>query len=128
VSRLTPRLAQTEHEKRLYVEIEGLYCQRAMRRASLPELDALFAAFSTWVPGSNSCHAKGPQQIRLWRKNQAEAAKAKVRQAAIAYVTRDLVGFEKGDGLVTDASKRAVRMARLPPSSSPPCFGRCGAV
>jgi len=28
----------------LYVEIEGLYCQRAMRRASLAELDALFAA------------------------------------------------------------------------------------
>ena len=46
----------------------------------------------------------------LWRKIKAEEAKAKVRQAAIAYVTRDLVGFEKGDGLVTDASKRAVRM------------------
>jgi hypothetical protein len=44
----------------------------------------------------------------LWKKVRARAQKAKRRRAAIAYVTRDLIGFRKGDVLVVDASERAV--------------------
>lgn len=44
----------------------------------------------------------------LWKRVRAQAQKAKRRKAAIAYVTRDLIGFSKGDVLVVDASERAV--------------------
>ena len=37
-----------------------------------------------------------------------QARKARQRQVAIAYATRDLVGFRKGDVLVVDASPRAI--------------------
>ncbi len=44
----------------------------------------------------------------LWREIRSVAAKSKHRQAAIAYVTRDLIGFRRGDVLITDASPTAV--------------------
>lgn len=40
----------------------------------------------------------------LWRRLRGHAARAKLRRAAIAYVTRDLVGFRKSDLLVTNAA------------------------
>jgi len=45
----------------------------------------------------------------LWVKIRAKAAKARRRQAAIAYVTADLVGFKKGDVLVVDASPAVIK-------------------
>ena len=47
----------------------------------------------------------------LWVKIRAKAAKARRRQAAIAYVTADLVGFKKGDVLVVDASPAVIKSA-----------------
>lgn len=44
----------------------------------------------------------------LWTEIRAIAQKARTRKAAIAYVTRDLIGFREGDLLVVDASKRAI--------------------
>lgn len=44
----------------------------------------------------------------LWKTVRMQARKARQRKAAIAYVTRDLVGFRKGDVLVVDASRRAI--------------------
>lgn len=44
----------------------------------------------------------------LWKAVRAQARKARQRKAAIAYVTRDLVGFRKGDVLVMDASHHAI--------------------
>ena len=38
---------------------------------------------------------------------RAQARKAKQRKAAIAYVTRDLIGLNHGDVLVVDASNRS---------------------
>lgn len=46
---------------------------------------------------------------RLWPAITARAAKARRRQAAIAYVTEDLLGLRAGDLLVTDASRAAIR-------------------
>ena len=46
----------------------------------------------------------------LWTEIRAVAAKARSHRAAIAYVTEDLVGFKKGDALVTDASPAAIKM------------------
>ncbi len=46
---------------------------------------------------------------KLWGEISARAAKAKRRQAAIAYVTEDLLGLKRGDLLVTDASPSAIR-------------------
>ncbi len=45
----------------------------------------------------------------LWREISARSTKAKRRQAAIAYVTEDLLRFKRGDLLVTDASRAAIR-------------------
>jgi hypothetical protein len=45
----------------------------------------------------------------IWREIKKWAAKAKSRKAAIAYVTKDLIGFKAGDILIVDASKRAIR-------------------
>ena len=45
---------------------------------------------------------------RLWERVGSIARRARLRQAAIAYVTQDLIGFRKGDVLVTDASKAAI--------------------
>lgn len=44
----------------------------------------------------------------LWKAAAAAAKKAKLRRGAIAYVTRDLVGFRKGDALVVNACKNAI--------------------
>ena len=43
----------------------------------------------------------------LWKAIRTAARKARQRKAAIAYVTRDLIGFRKGDVLIVDASTRA---------------------
>jgi hypothetical protein len=45
----------------------------------------------------------------IWREAKKRARAAKCRKAAIAYVTRDLIGLRAGDTLITDASERAVR-------------------
>jgi hypothetical protein len=39
---------------------------------------------------------------------RAKAGKARRRQAAIAYVTQDLLGFRKGDTLLVNASAYAI--------------------
>jgi hypothetical protein len=44
----------------------------------------------------------------LWKSIGALARRPQQRKAAIAYVTRDLVGFRKGDVLVVDASPRTI--------------------
>ena len=44
----------------------------------------------------------------LWQEIATVAAEAKQRQAAIAYVTLDLIGFRGGDVLVVDASPFAI--------------------
>lgn len=44
----------------------------------------------------------------LWKVIRSQARKARQRKAAIAYVTRDLIGFRKGDQLVVDASVHAI--------------------
>jgi hypothetical protein len=44
----------------------------------------------------------------LWTEIRVFARKAQRRKAAIAYITRDLVGFRRGDVLIVDASKQAV--------------------
>lgn len=44
----------------------------------------------------------------LWKTVRANARRAQCRKAAIAYVTRDLVGFRKGDTLIVNASTYAV--------------------
>ena len=45
----------------------------------------------------------------LWTEVRKQARSSKTRKAAIAYVTRDLVGFRKGDTLVVDASTLAIK-------------------
>ena len=45
----------------------------------------------------------------LWTEVRRRARTSKSRKAAIAYATRDLVGFRKGDTLVVDASTLAIR-------------------
>lgn len=45
----------------------------------------------------------------LWTEVRKQARASDTRLGAIAYVTRDLVGFRKGDSLVVDASARAIR-------------------
>lgn len=45
----------------------------------------------------------------LWTEVRKRARTSKSRKAAIAYATRDLVGFRKGDTLVVDASPLAIR-------------------
>lgn len=44
----------------------------------------------------------------LWKAVRAQARKSQSRKAAIAYVTKDLVEFRKGDTLVVDASPHAI--------------------
>lgn len=44
----------------------------------------------------------------LWKAIRAQAQKAQRRRVAIAYVTRDLVGFRKADVLVVDASEHSI--------------------
>lgn len=44
----------------------------------------------------------------LWKAVRTRARKARCRKAAIAYVTKDLIHFRKGDILVVDASAYAV--------------------
>lgn len=46
---------------------------------------------------------------KLWRVIRTHAALAKRREVAIAYVTKDLIGFRSGDVLICDASSAAVR-------------------
>ncbi len=43
----------------------------------------------------------------LWKTVNLQARKSRQRKAAIAYVTRELVGFRRDDVLVVDASTRA---------------------
>jgi hypothetical protein len=45
----------------------------------------------------------------IWVEARKLARTARTRQAAIAYVTQDLIGFRKGDTLICDASKRAIK-------------------
>jgi phosphatidylserine/phosphatidylglycerophosphate/cardiolipin synthase-like enzyme len=45
----------------------------------------------------------------LWTEVRKQARASNTRKAAIAYVTRDLVGFRKGDTLVIDASTLAIK-------------------
>jgi hypothetical protein len=45
----------------------------------------------------------------LWKRISAVARKSKYRQAAIAYVTKDLIGFHSGDLLIVDASEPVIR-------------------
>jgi hypothetical protein len=45
----------------------------------------------------------------IWAEVKRRAGTAKTRKAAIAYVTKDLIGFRAGDVLVVDASERAIR-------------------
>ena len=45
----------------------------------------------------------------LWIEVRKQARASNSRKAAIAYVTRDLVGFRKGDTLVVDASTLAIK-------------------
>jgi phosphatidylserine/phosphatidylglycerophosphate/cardiolipin synthase-like enzyme len=45
----------------------------------------------------------------LWTEVRKQARASSSRKGAIAYVTRDLVGFRKGDTLVVDASVLAVK-------------------
>src|SRR4051812_24539618 len=45
----------------------------------------------------------------FWKEVAKEAKKAKRRQAAIAYVTANLIRFKKGDLLIVDASEHAIR-------------------
>ena len=52
--------------------------------------------------------AKGIEQRPLDGGSEAGAS-IKLAQGAIAYVTRDLVGFQKGNTLVVDASDRAIQ-------------------
>ena len=46
---------------------------------------------------------------KLWTEIRKRARASKSRKGAIAYVTRDLVGFRMGDTLIVDASARAVQ-------------------
>lgn len=48
----------------------------------------------------------------IWREVERRAQKVTCRKAAIAYVTRDLIGLRTGDVLITDASKRAIRSSQ----------------
>jgi hypothetical protein len=45
----------------------------------------------------------------LWTEVRKQARASQLRKGAIAYVTRDLIGFRKGDTLVVDASSLAIR-------------------
>ena len=45
----------------------------------------------------------------IWREVKKRARTVKSRKAAIAYVTKDLIGLRAGDVLITDASERAIR-------------------
>src|ERR1035438_3412346 len=45
----------------------------------------------------------------LWTKIRRQADRSNRRKVAIAYVTSDLIGFERGDVLVVDASKTAIK-------------------
>src|SRR5262245_1209931 len=47
----------------------------------------------------------------LWTEIRERACASKSRKAAIAYVTRDLVGFREGDTLVVNASAHAIKNA-----------------
>jgi hypothetical protein len=44
----------------------------------------------------------------LWKVVRGKARDARCRQAAIAYVTQDLIGFRKGDILIVNASSPAI--------------------
>jgi|SRR5580704_14761562 hypothetical protein len=44
----------------------------------------------------------------FWKTVRMGARKARSRQAAIAYVTKDLLGFQKGDKLIVNASRSAI--------------------
>ena len=45
----------------------------------------------------------------VWAEARKLARTARIRQAAIAYVTQDLINFRDGDTLICDASNRAIR-------------------
>jgi hypothetical protein len=45
----------------------------------------------------------------IWQEVKAWARRARVRNAAIAYVTQDLIGLRHGDTLITDASEHSIR-------------------
>lgn len=45
----------------------------------------------------------------IWSEVKRRARTAKTRKAAIAYVTKDLIGLQSGDILITDASERSIR-------------------
>jgi hypothetical protein len=45
----------------------------------------------------------------LWPEIRKRSRTSKLRKAAIAYATRDLVGFRTGDTLVVDASPLAIK-------------------
>jgi hypothetical protein len=59
-----------------------------------------------------ACGATPVQRVLskdLWTEVRKQARASNWRKGAIAYVTRDLVGFRKGDTLVVDASALAIR-------------------
>ncbi len=45
----------------------------------------------------------------FWKAVRAQAKRAKVRKAAVAYVTRDLIGMRRGNVLIVDASAGRIR-------------------
>ena len=45
----------------------------------------------------------------LWKSIITQARSARRKRAAIAYVTKDLIGLRKGDTLIVDASVYAAR-------------------
>jgi hypothetical protein len=48
----------------------------------------------------------------IWKEIGKRAKAAERRKAAIAYVTKDQIGFRTGDILVVDASHRAIASGR----------------
>lgn len=65
---------------------------------------------TSWQPRtSNSIQVQRVLSNRLWQSIRSAAKGATQRKAAIAYVTKDLVGFRKGDLLIVDASESVIR-------------------
>ncbi len=44
----------------------------------------------------------------LWKTVRAKSRKVECRKAAVAYVTKDLIAFRKGDTLIVNASRQAI--------------------
>lgn len=74
----------------------------------LTEMDALFAALRQRYPQGVISSMQKVLSSDLWKTVRAQAQKSRCRKAAIAYVTKDLIQFRKGDLLVMDASPQAI--------------------